>query len=916
MRIAGLFLLCGFFLSFTAAAPAQELGVVSGRIIDLETGAPLPGANVVVQNPRLGTVSDRGGLFRIAGVPAGERVLVVSYIGYETKTQVLEVKTGGVANTSIALAVRAFEMETLVVTGIMQGQMLALNQQKTADHIKNVVASDLIGRFPDPNTAEAIQRIPGVSVARDQGEGRYVLVRGTEARLTPVMINGDQLPAPEGSTRAVALDVIPSDQIASIELNKALTPDMDADGIGGSVNLITRRALSGNRTAKLTLASGYNNLMSDGIFQGAVTFGERVGDGRLGYLFSASHYQTDRGSDNNEFAWGDEDFGSGDQVVLGEMELRDYVVTRKRTGASGTIDYQFDAQSSFFVRGIYNRFSDQEHRRRVRLRFDRGSFATPTTTTDSRVLRELKNRYEEQEIYSLTIGGTQALSGLTLDYSAGYSYADEDEPGAQYMTFEQRGVDFAYDLADRGFPVYTVTNGVNILDPANYAFSEFSDEDNRTTDKNWTAKTSLKMPFRWNGGHGAFRMGGSVRAKDKDRTNNVRIYDGYQGSLRLSDVAGAFEDTGFLGSRYAVGKMPDPKKTGDFFAAHASQFEFDADGSRADTDPSNYKASENVYGGFAETRMDFGKMVVLAGVRYERTDLTYTGNEIIFDADGDYETTRPVSGNHEYGHLFPMAHLRYALDANTNLRLALTRSMARPNYEDLVPYQVVNREDEELERGNSLLKPTLSANVDVMVERYLASVGVLSGGFFYKKLNDYIYTHTFKESGGAFDGYEVEQPVNGGDATLWGFEAAWQQQFSTLPGWLSGFGLYANYTYADSEAEVIGRADKPTLPGQAKHMGNVAVSYEKRGFSGRLALNVHGTYMDEVGDDPADDIYFDRHSQLDLSLSQQIRPNARVFLEVLNLTNEPLRAYQGSRDRPVQQEYYSWWGHMGVKLDF
>ena len=902
-------------MCFASQAFAQS-GEVTGRVLDAETGEPLPGANLVVEALRLGAVSDQQGRFRIVGVPVGEQLLTVSYIGYVSQEQSVTVSAKQAVTLDLLLQVQALEMDALVVTGMLQGQVRALNQQKTAENIKNVVAADLIGRFPDPNTAEAIQRIPGVSVARDQGEGRYVLVRGTESRLTSVMINGDQLPAPEGETRSVALDVVPTDQISSIELHKALTPDMDADAIGGAVNLVTRQALEGNKVFKLTMASGFNNLVSDGNFQGSVTFGERVQGGRLGYLMSASHYQTNRGSDNMEFEWGDEDFGAGDVRVLADQQLRDYVVTRKRTGLSGTIDYQFDNSSSVFMRGIYNRFGDQEHRRRTRLRFDQGDYASASVTSGSEVERELKNRYEQQEIYSFTVGGRQELSGLTVDYSGGYSYADEDEPGRQDITFVMEDVNFSYDTSVPNYPSFEVTNGTDIHDLANYEFDELVLEDNKTTDKNVTAKLQFKFPFQWQDNQGHFRLGGKLRLKDKKRTNRVQILDGYGGALRLSELSGTFEDDSFMGGRYTVGKMPDPKKVSQFYDTNLVNFELDADGSREDTDPANYRAEENVYATFAETRVDLGKLMVLLGARYEFTDLSYVGNEVVFDQEGDYASTREVTGQNDYGDVFPMLHLRYGVDRNTNVRVALTRSMARPNYYDLVPYQVVKREDDELERGNSALKPTLSSNFDLMFERYLQSVGVVSGGFFYKKLTDYIYSYTFDEVSGSFDGFEVVQPVNGGDATLWGIEATWQQQLTSLPGWLSGFGLYANYTYAHSEAEVVGRSDKPTLPGQAKHMANVAVSYEKKGFSGRLALNVHGAYIAGVSDKPSDDLYYAKHSQLDLSLSQEVRPNLRVFVEMINLTDEPLRFYQGSSDHIIQQEFYSWWGHMGVKMDF
>jgi TonB-dependent receptor len=194
-------------------------------------------------------------------------------------------------------------------------------------------------------------------------------------------------------------------------------------------------------------------------------------------------------------------------------------------------------------------------------------------------------------------------------------------------------------------------------------------------------------------------------------------------------------------------------------------------------------------------------------------------------------------------------------------------------------------------------------------------VGVVSGGVFYKRLDDYIFPFRFQER--AFgDLFEVTQPRNGDSASLWGAELAFQNRLRFLPGPLDGFGVYANYTWTDSSAQFPDRAGSSTLPGQSAHLGNVALWYEKRGFSGRSSWNFHGKYVDAVGAAAARDVYYDNHVQWDLNFSQQIVRQARVFVDVLNLTNAPLRYYEGITTRPIQEEYYRWWATFGVKVDF
>jgi TonB-dependent receptor len=220
-----------------------------------------------------------------------------------------------------------------------------------------------------------------------------------------------------------------------------------------------------------------------------------------------------------------------------------------------------------------------------------------------------------------------------------------------------------------------------------------------------------------------------------------------------------------------------------------------------------------------------------------------------------------------------------------------------------------------VELGNAALRPTTSWNLDLLLERYLESVGVISGGVFYKRLNDYIFGSTFTADR-AGERYEFLQPQNGESAWLAGVEFALQRQLEFLPAPLDGLGLYANYTLTGSSARFPHREATSALPGQSRHLGNLALWFEKRGFSARMAVNVHGRFISEVGEAAGDDEYYDNHRQVDLTVSQTLSPRVRLFAEFLNLTNAPLRYYQGVRTRPIQEEYYRPWMNFGVRVGF
>lgn len=916
-------------LVLSIAVSAFAKGKITGKIFDKEAGISLPGANVILEGTIYGSVSDKEGGFFIRNIPTGNYTLSVSYLGYKTVSEEIEITSNSQIEKNINLQPEITELEEVLIVGQHQGQARALNIQKTAPNIKNIISADLIGRFPDPNVAEALQRTPALSIQRDQGEGRYINIRGTEARLNSVQINGVTIPSPEGDTRQVALDVIPADALSSIEVSKTLTSDMDADAIGGSVNLLTKNSNDfTDRIFKLNIGTGYNELAQNGIFQGAFTYGGKTSsNSKFGYLFSGSYYQTNRGSDNNEMEWSEEEIGStgNESEVLGDLQLRDYTITRKRLSLSSTLNYKIDRESSMYLTGIYNYFSDQEYRRRLRARFDKGDYTSTNSVEEGVIERELKDRFEAQTITSFVLGGKQGFDNLSMDYKLSYSYAKEDEPDRRDIAFVIEDVNMNYDIVDPDFPKYSITNGIDQNDASLYQFDELVVEDNLTEDTDISGKLNFNLPFEFGQNNGVFKFGGKFKTKKKDRTNSVRVFDGYNGSLTYSDLLSDFDNDDFLDGEYSDSNLPldtavDPDKIEklvdeNITSSGTGDFEEDTEASAEDTFGANYKATENVYAGFLMANLNLGKKLnLIAGTRYEYTDIEYEGYELEFNEDGDLlvDQISKINEKNNYSNIFPSIQASYKLTPNTNFRVAGTYSLARPNHFQLVPFSINNREDQEITKGNPDLKPTKAMNFDFMIEQYFNPLGIVSGGFFYKDLEDYVYDFTFDEGEN-----EVTQAQNGDNAKLWGLEFNLQQRLGFLPGALNGFGVYANYTFTDSEAEFPERdGKKATLPGQSKHVYNVALSYEKHRFNSRISMNYHGKYIDQVGKDETKDIYYDNHFQLDFSAGYKIRHNTLLYLEMINLTNEPLRYYQGSTNRPIVQEYYSWWSHIGVKIDF
>jgi TonB-dependent receptor len=881
-------------------ALAQGAGSIAGTVLDAVSGAPLAGVDVMLDGTSLITATDRSGAFRLSAVPAGQYALLATYLGHKLERAEVSVAPGQTLVVEVKLAPAGFS-ESVSVTAetIAEGQAAALNLQRTAPNIVNVVASDQIGTFPDPNAAEAASRIPGISIARDQGEGRYVLIRGTEPRLNSMLIDGERIPAPEGDVRQVQLDAVPADQLQSIEVTKALTPDMDADAIGGAVNLVTKQAV-GRPTLLASASGGYNALQESGgqrLFTG--TAGRRFANGRLGLLAGFSSSSLTRGSENFEA-----DYSEG---YLADFQLRDYQIERDRNGFNASADVRLDSNNTLMFKGIWNHFNDYEVNNRLRFR-----------PPNSRIEHVLKNRNQSDTIQSLAaIGNSATAGGMTIDYRISWAKSEEDQPDRLDTIFRQSKIAFAPNVSPTYIDPLNIQPNPSRNEPATATLNSQVSQVFNTTDRDVAGAFNLRMPIgAMSGGRAAFLKFG-VKVKDKDKQ---RRYDETDGSPVSTVLFPQFQDAGFDNSRFLeffpAGYDPFPGISPSTARAYYNALPPDRRERNPESDASTYTASERVWAGYAQAELQFGpRLFLLTGLRYEATDVDYAGYRVLYDDGGDWVSTEPVTGGDSHGILLPGFHAKFAVDEATNVRAAYSRTLARPNYYDLVPYELVLQEDLDISRGNPNLKPTTSDNVDVMLERYFQSVGVVSGGVFYKKLHDYIYPFVVREE--AFgETYRITEPRNGESASLWGVELVFQNQLTFLPGLLDGLGVYANYTYTNSSATFPGRTSASTLPGQSGHVGNLAVSYEKAGFSFRTAWNFHGKYIDVVGEDAPDDVYYDDHVQVDINASQRLTKNIRVYADVLNLTNAPLRYYAGTWDRPIQEEYYRWWLMFGVKVNF
>ena len=939
---------------------------IKGTVSDKGSGDFLPGANVFLEGTNYGTSSDRAGNYSINGVPDGDYTLIVTYVGYSDYSNSVSVGPDAVTHNA-QMSVSYIAMDAVNVSGLAQGQAKALSQQRSANNIKNIVSSDMIERFPDQNVADAIQRLPAVALETDHGEGRYVQIRGAEAQLNTTTLNGIRIPSPEDTERTVSLDVIPSFLLGSIELVKALTPDMDGDAIGGSVNLITKNGFDyDGRTMNLKVAGGQRTMRGKNTSMAAFNYADQLMDNKLGLIISTSYENNDMHTDNIEMEWDDkyeyvtdvvddeeeETFvvEEKDGKILTDVQLRNYNLARERMGITGNLDYKLNENSKFYLRSMWNRYTDWEERDRMRYRFDKsvdeeepGSGYDPAdglAVSLARIERDLKSRTSISYINSYTLGGEHQFGNIDVDYSYTISHAEELRTPSTNITFEVKDVNWDYEYSkDEHYPTmsnFTDDDGGSFDpdDASNYELDEIellgkyfpsakNPDGNLATDDDQIMALNVSMDLSVGPLSGKVKAGVKMSSKEKvsDRTGNeLWGWDG-DDDIEMTGFKKDLDGEDFLDGNYTHIVGIDVDKIHDHMKDNIDSYERFPLYEDVFFETWNAKEDLTAFYGMADMRM--GNMNIIAGARMENAATEYTSwvGDIaeIEDEEGTYEESlallTAVTSKSDHSVALPMFHVKYGINNNMFARLAYTESMARSNYGSLVPF--VLAEDEEAEAGNPDLVPAHSKNIDLMLEYYAGPLGIVSFGYFTKDIADYFYVGVMEDYTLQGKEYaEVKMPQNGENATLSGWEINLQQQLSFLPGPLSGLGVYANYTSTTSEAYYGSDRDKTTLPGQAGNTGNFSLSYETKKLSARFSYALSDQYIVEVGDDADEDIYYEPANRIDISLSYDPMDNLTILADLMNVNNAPLGYFQGSSSTPIQRELYGPSFRVGLQYDF
>jgi TonB-dependent receptor len=864
------------------------------------------------------------------------------------------------------------------------GEAEAINEERVADNILNVLPSEVITSLPNANIADALGRLPGVTLERDEGEGKYVQIRGTEPRLANLTIDGVEVPSPEGGVRQVKLDTIPADLVESVQINKTLQANMNGDAIGGSVNLVTRKA--GDRpTLSLYGLGGFTPIANTRkVYEFGFTAGDRFGpQKRLGLMVSGSYDFNGRGIDDVEPApWaagcldpsGCGTLGPGTYFPdLTSAAIRQYLYDRKRYGFGVSADYKLSDSTNLYVHGLFSDFNDHGHRFEYILNTNDApnpgtnnsnppSCDTPpfipcvnlpqfTTEIRSPVFR----------VASLSVGANHVFgtSLINWQFAVGRSSMKNPIGGGESHTFFTASPNLTSSncqylpsaTTNPYYPQFSPACFSEAYNPANLMLSNDpnnpaiqASDHGRAAQLNLEGTISAAKNYHIGSHTSTFEIGFYFRNAHKfDDSFEIDYTPNYPPNGTVPPILASmfvtnFHNSDYYGKHYPFGPGISWEAVNAYLAANPGQFT----ASTSIPNSNNFNLVERVTAGYLMDSIDFSRFRLVGGVRFEGTqDRTYSLN-----LAGTALVPAPETS---YIDVLPSVSLRMRLDSQNNsaLRFVYARGLSRPDPVFLTTATSIDNSTTPatVTIGNPALIPEHANNIDVLYERYLTPLGSIQAGFFYKRLSDPIVTlltgpGALPQCPPSTTPCYVSQAANSGNAHIAGFEIAFQQHLSYLPGMLSGLGISANYSYATSQANNVNpgvRIDNPALLRQAPNTWNISPTYDRGRVSVRVGMaynqanifsyfyaaclngqqvNASGVCQPNPNTPPVPtpepfgvkgalgDVYLYSHFQVDAQGSVYLGKGLTFIASGLNLNNEVFGFYQGSTRFPIQREFY------------
>ncbi|QJU60242.1 TonB-dependent receptor [Sphingomonas sp. AP4-R1] len=848
-----------------------------------------------------------------------------------------------VATSAYGQAVAEAEDDAIVVTGQRAQQERSIQVKRDAIGVVDVSAADDIGRLPDRNVAEVVEHLPGVGVTYDQGEGRYVAIRGVPSNLNNYTLNGMEIGNPDGTTRSLPLDIVSGQLLNRVEIAKVKTADMDGQGIGGTVNLVTQTAFDFRNRTNIAVSgkAGIQQFNNKVPYQGDLTAGTRFGsDDQFGIVLGGSY------SDRNFYSMGFYPDNWKPVAAAARGGLPDnikytrYSLDRERISGAGSFDWHPSDTQTFYVRGVYSRFTENEIRPRYRLDFTTTAYTlnpdgltgfangtpssatgTPGNGTERR--EDLRLDYKVKTLATGMVGGSSEFGGFKLDYEGAYSrnITNDKYPLWQFRCNPGR---VTFDFSDKIYDAAPVTE----CSANQMQFRQYQEFDQRNVEKIWQGKVDGTYALESLDAGSFIKVGAKYRDTSRDFDQDQPTW------VRASATANRWTLGQYNLGGPGVCVNPDsanvkqcyynsPTFDIDALKAFTAQnlggalMPLDAATTLSNNTIADFQLKEKVAAGYAMANLKFGALTITPGIRYEHTSLDITGFRLVANST----TILPDARHNTYDDFLPSLIIKVAPSATTIFRFAYSKSLGRPEYSNLSPGGSINSTDGTVSLGNPDLKPYRADNFDATAEWYFAKGGLLSIGAFAKIIKNPIFSQTTvlrntTYAGVAYSVLGITQPLNADKGDIIGIEAQYQQQFTFLPGLLSGLGISLNGTLTDSNL-TLPDGRKSTFPQQSKYLYGAELFYQKGIVEASIAYHNTGHSLLAIGSPAYNDQYNDDLRRLDAKASVAVWRDIRVFVEAQNLTDEPTRQYQaGIKDWVVQNERYGRTYYAGLSAKF
>ncbi len=899
---------------FISLETSAQTGTISGQVSDNLTEKPLPGTIMAFDTAEKSIVADLKSRYLLRDAQPGSYFPMIRLPDYAASGVKVSFDSREYMEQNLMFDETLYNEDRIFSVAKQRSQAMALSGQRESLEIKSVITSDQMDRFSDISISSAMARVPGVQ----KGSRGALSLRGVGRGMYYVTMEGTRMGYTGTGDRSFDLSYLSADMVQELEVIKVLTPYMDADGLAGAVNIVTRRPAGGERILNARIGGMANTeyVIDEG--PGSRTSFEYAEAVREDFFIALNldHQRENTGFHSLGIDFDALDFGSGPVDVVRNVSPGLHLEARSRLASMLKLSFQPSDNATYYLQGMIN-YNDRGMDYHSFSWRTTGEWVNATTPEQGEGTYHYDLQRQETQVrqYTVRTGARYLFPQLSLDYSLGWGYSDNNQLQL-FLPFEA-DLDYSLNMADRSRPEILI-DGVSpgILDTRLQVMNRVQ---NQNIDQKYSGRVNAEIPFSL----GAFKLGSSALLTNKSGNYNNATYQNLR-SLNISNFELRPGGTLNVFEQYHFPWTLDSHDAMLFFENSLPSFRKNEELRRSRTDIWNNEASENVYAGYGMVTLEFDRFVLIGGARFEQTDANYEGRRALFNVRGRYVTTVDTSQSVSYTNLFPHAQLAYSPTNRFNVRLAYSKSMIRQNFNYLAPFELVNPQDTTLFRGNPQLSPMFSDNIDLLFDYYFENIGHFGVNLFYKELSGYIYERQqileiqegdvsgfeglFNEETTTVQIYDRQYQNSEETATIFGLEVSWQQNLGFLPGYLSNLSTYANYTWSHSEFDADDRNDAVALPAQSPHVVNMALEYTQGRFSGQAAYHWTAPSVQQLqrtaamapAIDPTQPVYMDWYqdgwTDVSLSMRYRVTNSFRIWIDAFNLLNVERVQYEHTRD--------------------